>query len=62
MLIGFLRLIREKELEIKSQSIKETPVESAGSGQFSLFDETNTLKNQKYLKEKTTLIHQTITK
>jgi DNA polymerase-1 len=42
----------EKEPEIKSQSIKEDPVERAGSGQFSLFDETNTLEKPKIFKRK----------
>ena len=43
---------QEKELEIKSQLIKETPVESAGSGQFSLFDEVNTVEKPEIFKRK----------
>ena len=42
----------EKELEIKSQSIKEAPVERAGSGQFSLFDETNNVEKPEIFKRK----------
>ena len=41
----------EKEgFKIKSESTKQTPVENAGSGQFSLFDETNTIEKQKIFK------------
>ena len=43
---------QEKEVEIKSQLIKETPVESAGSGQFSLFDEVNTVEKPEIFKRK----------
>ena len=42
----------EKELEIKSQLIKEAPVERAGSGQFSLFDETNNVEKPEIFKRK----------
>ncbi|MDB3937180.1 DNA polymerase I [Flavobacteriaceae bacterium] len=40
----------DKELEIKSESTIQTPVKNAGSGQFSLFDETNTFEKPKIFK------------
>ena len=40
----------DEELEIKSESTIQTPVKNAGSGQFSLFDETNTFEKPKIFK------------
>ena len=46
------KINKKEELEIKSESIKEPPVENAGSGQFSLFDETNTVEKTEIFKRK----------
>ena len=40
----------DEELEIKSESTIQTTVKNAGSGQFSLFDETNTFEKPKIFK------------
>ena len=40
----------DEELEIKSESTIQTAVKNAGSGQFSLFDETNTFEKPKIFK------------
>lgn len=40
----------DEELEIKSESTIQTPVKNAGSGQFTLFDETNTFEKPKIFK------------
>ena len=40
----------DEELEVKSESTIQTPVKNAGSGQFSLFDETNTFEKPKIFK------------
>ena len=40
----------DEDLEIKSESTIQTPVKNAGSGQFSLFDETNTFEKPKIFK------------
>jgi len=40
----------DEALEIKSESTIQTPVKNAGSGQFSLFDETNTFEKPKIFK------------
>ena len=40
----------DEELEIKSESTIQTPVKSPGSGQFTLFDETNTFEKPKIFK------------
>jgi len=40
----------DEELEIKSESTIQTPVKNPGSGQFTLFDETNTFEKPKIFK------------
>ncbi|MDG1681861.1 MAG: DNA polymerase I [Flavobacteriaceae bacterium] len=40
----------DEELEVKSESTIQTPVKNAGSGQFTLFDETNTFEKPKIFK------------
>ena len=40
----------DEELEIKSESKIQTPVKNPGSGQFTLFDETNTFEKPKIFK------------
>ena len=40
----------DEELEVKSESTIQTPVKNAGSGQFNLFDETNTFEKPKIFK------------
>ncbi len=40
----------DEELEVKSESTIQTTVKNAGSGQFSLFDETNTFEKPKIFK------------
>ena len=40
----------DEELEVKSESTIQTPVKNPGSGQFTLFDETNTFEKPKIFK------------